>query len=83
MITKYSILTERGPKSWEFLIRLLADKRTNPALIRWEDEASATFRLTQPAIIAKMWGARSEKSNLTYVNFARGLRYDLYANWWA
>lgn len=66
---------ERGPKSWEFLIRLLADKRTNPTLIRWEDEASATFRLTQPSIIAKMWGARADKSNLSYVNFARGLRY--------
>ncbi|KAG7161186.1 ETSous factor-like 3 [Homarus americanus] len=66
---------ERGPKSWEFLIRLLEDKRSNPSLIRWEDEVNATFRLVQPALIAQMWGARSEKPNLTYFNFARGLRY--------
>ncbi|XP_068212329.1 transcriptional regulator ERG-like [Palaemon carinicauda] len=66
---------ERGPKSWEFLIRLLADKRTNPSLIRWEDEPTATFRLTQPKIIAQMWGARAGKTHLSYVNFARGLRY--------
>ncbi|XP_068212552.1 uncharacterized protein [Palaemon carinicauda] len=66
---------ERGPRSWEFLARLMANKRTNPALIRWEDEATATFRLTQPSIIAQMWGRRSNKPNLSYVNFARGLRY--------
>ncbi|XP_042871878.1 ETS homologous factor-like [Penaeus japonicus] len=66
---------ERGPKSWEFLVRLLADSRTNPSVIRWEDEDVATFRLTQPDAIARMWGARSGKPNLSYVNFARGLRY--------
>ncbi|XP_064083399.1 uncharacterized protein LOC135199360 [Macrobrachium nipponense] len=66
---------ERGPKSWEFLVRLLADKRTNPSVIRWEDEATATFRLTQPKIIAQMWGGRADKPSLSYVNFARGLRY--------
>ncbi|XP_066944876.1 ETS homologous factor-like [Macrobrachium rosenbergii] len=65
----------RGPRSWEFLVRLLVDKRTNPALIRWEDEATATFRLTQPNIIAQMWGKRSKNPKLSYVNFARGLRY--------
>ncbi|XP_047489750.1 ETS-related transcription factor Elf-5-like isoform X3 [Penaeus chinensis] len=66
---------ERGPKSWEFLVRLLADSRTNPSVIRWEDEVDATFRLTQPDSIARMWGARSGKPSLSYVNFARGLRY--------
>nr|XP_045596569.1 ETS homologous factor-like isoform X2 [Procambarus clarkii] len=65
---------ERGPKSWEFLLRLLEDRRSNPALIRWEDEANGTFRLVQPNVIAQMWGARSEKPNLSYFNFARGLR---------
>ncbi|XP_066944588.1 uncharacterized protein [Macrobrachium rosenbergii] len=65
---------ERGPKSWEFLVRLLADKRTNPSIIRWEDEATATFRLTQPKIIAQMWGGRADKPSLSLlVNFARGL----------
>ncbi|KAK8741694.1 hypothetical protein OTU49_002346, partial [Cherax quadricarinatus] len=66
---------ERGPKSWEFLLRLLGDRRSNPSLIRWEDETQATFRLVQPNLIAQMWGARSEKPNLSYFNFARGLRY--------
>ncbi|KAG7161185.1 ETSous factor-like 2, partial [Homarus americanus] len=66
----------RGPKSWEFLIRLLLDKRTNPLLIRWEEESTATFRLMQPETIAKMWAQRGvEKANLSYNNFARGLRY--------
>ncbi|XP_064083512.1 transcriptional regulator ERG-like isoform X1 [Macrobrachium nipponense] len=65
----------RGPKNWEFVIRLLADPKTNPSLIRWEDQSQATFRLVQPTTIAKMWGQRSNKPNLTYDNFARGLRY--------
>nr|XP_045596571.1 Friend leukemia integration 1 transcription factor-like [Procambarus clarkii]XP_045596572.1 Friend leukemia integration 1 transcription factor-like [Procambarus clarkii]XP_045596573.1 Friend leukemia integration 1 transcription factor-like [Procambarus clarkii]XP_045596574.1 Friend leukemia integration 1 transcription factor-like [Procambarus clarkii]XP_045596575.1 Friend leukemia integration 1 transcription factor-like [Procambarus clarkii] len=66
---------DRGPKSWEFLMRLLADEATNPSVIRWEDEAAATFRLVQPQEIARMWGTRSCKPNLTYNNFARALRY--------
>ncbi|XP_064083499.1 ETS-related transcription factor Elf-4-like [Macrobrachium nipponense] len=66
---------ERGPKSWEFLIRLLAHEKCNPTLIRWEDSEEATFLLVQPTIIAQMWGARCENPNLSYNNFARALRY--------
>ncbi|CAL4144615.1 unnamed protein product, partial [Meganyctiphanes norvegica] len=68
----------RGPKSWEFLVRLLKDPTTNPSLIRWENEANGIFRLVQPAIIAQRWGRRQGKHSsecLTYENFARGLRY--------
>ncbi|XP_066944945.1 ETS-related transcription factor Elf-4-like [Macrobrachium rosenbergii] len=66
---------ERGPKSWEFLVRLLAHENCNPTLIRWEDSEEATFLLVQPTIIAQMWGARCENPNLSYNNFARALRY--------
>nr|XP_027211523.1 uncharacterized protein LOC113804813 [Penaeus vannamei] len=66
---------KRGPKSWEFLMRLMADKRTNPSVIRWEDREAATIRLIQPHYIAKLWGKRSSKPNLTYDHFARALRY--------
>ncbi|ROT77122.1 ETS factor [Penaeus vannamei] len=45
----------RGPKSWEFLMRLLADERTNPSVIKWEDQSAATFRLIQPHYIAKLY----------------------------
>ncbi|XP_042855237.1 ETS homologous factor-like isoform X2 [Penaeus japonicus] len=65
----------RGPKSWEFLMRLLADERTNPSVIKWEDQEMATFRLIQPHYIAKLWGKRSGRPELTYNNFARALRY--------
>ncbi|XP_042855235.1 uncharacterized protein LOC122242089 [Penaeus japonicus] len=66
---------KRGPKSWEFLMRLMADKRTNPSVIRWEDREAATIRLIQPHYIAQLWGKRSSKPNLTYDHFARALRY--------
>ncbi|KAG7161187.1 ETSous factor-like 4 [Homarus americanus] len=46
---------ERGPKNWEFVIRLLADPQTNPSLIRWEEQTQGTFRLVQPAVIARMY----------------------------
>ncbi|XP_042885133.1 broad-complex core protein-like isoform X2 [Penaeus japonicus] len=68
----------RGPKSWEFLVRLLKDPTTNPLLIRWENEESGVFRLVQPAAIAQRWGRRTGKHAsecLSYENFARGLRY--------
>lgn len=68
----------RGPKSWEYLVRLLKDPTTNPHLIRWENEATGVFRLVQPAAIAQRWGRRTGKHSsecLSYENFARGLRY--------
>ncbi|KAK8723639.1 hypothetical protein OTU49_011476 [Cherax quadricarinatus] len=68
----------RGPKSWEYLVRLLKDPTTNPFLIRWENEASGVFRLVQPSIIAQRWGRRTGRhagETLSYENFARGLRY--------
>ncbi|XP_064083401.1 ets DNA-binding protein pokkuri-like isoform X2 [Macrobrachium nipponense] len=66
---------ERGPKNWEYLMRLLADRSYNPKVIRWEDEEAMTFRIVKPSMVAKIWGDRSNKAHLTYDNFARGLRY--------
>lgn len=66
---------ERGPKNWEFVIRLLADRQYNPEVVRWEDKTCGTFRFVRPSVIAQMWGKRSNKPNLSYDNFARGLRY--------
>ena len=68
----------RGPKSWEYLLRLLRDPSTNPSLIRWENEKEGIFRLVKPDAIAVRWGKRTGKhftDMLSYENFARGLRY--------
>ncbi|CAL4231203.1 unnamed protein product, partial [Meganyctiphanes norvegica] len=66
---------EREPKNWEFLMRLLVNPLANPKIIRWEDKDQATFRLIHPEVITQLWNARSTKTNVTYKNFARGLRY--------
>ncbi|XP_066944877.1 uncharacterized protein [Macrobrachium rosenbergii] len=66
---------ERKPKVWEFLVRLLVDPQTNPLLVQWQDEVSGNFVLNQPSIIARLWGARAGNPELSYNNFARGLRY--------
>ncbi|XP_018012607.1 flocculation protein FLO11, partial [Hyalella azteca] len=68
----------RGPRSWEYLLRLLRDPSTNPSLIRWENESEGIFRLVKPDAIALRWGKRTGKhftEMLSYENFARGLRY--------
>ncbi|CAL4144081.1 unnamed protein product, partial [Meganyctiphanes norvegica] len=63
---------ERDPKNWEFLIRLLADSRANPKLIRWEDESKGTFLLVQPETITDLWNSRRpNKDPISYTNFAR------------
>ncbi|KAK4311703.1 hypothetical protein Pmani_016835 [Petrolisthes manimaculis] len=67
---------ERGPKSWEFLMRLLADPRSNPALVKFENEADGTFRLVKPSLVAQLWSSRPGLvRNTSYNNFARGLRH--------
>ncbi|CAL4176629.1 unnamed protein product [Meganyctiphanes norvegica] len=65
----------RGPKNWEFLMRLLADLRANPMLIKWEDQESYTFRLVEPDIIMDIWNSKSKRAPVDYNSFARGLRY--------
>ena len=68
----------RGPKCWEFLLRLLMDPLSNPSLIRWENKDNGIFRLVKPTVVAQRWGKRTGKhsnESLTYDNFARGLRY--------
>ncbi|XP_064082923.1 uncharacterized protein LOC135198935 [Macrobrachium nipponense] len=66
----------RGPKNWEFLMRLLVHPTANPAIIGWEDEEEGIFRLRNPKVIAQLWASRNENSNdLSYNNFARGLRH--------
>ena len=68
------MISERETKNWEFLIRLLADPRANPKLIRWDDETKGTFFLEKPDIITYLWNSRSNKPPISYHNFARGLR---------
>lgn len=81
LLTKISTTKRRrvrGPKSWEYLLRLLRDPSTNPSLIRWENESEGIFRLVKPDAIALRWGKRTGKhftEMLSYENFARGLRY--------
>ncbi|KAA0193410.1 hypothetical protein HAZT_HAZT000214 [Hyalella azteca] len=66
---------ERGKKVWEFLLDLLMDPSTNPSLIRWEDEAHGVFRLVEHELVAQKWGARRDRSDLSYDYFARTMRY--------
>ncbi|XP_042235684.1 uncharacterized protein LOC121875286 [Homarus americanus] len=59
---------ERGPKNWEFVIRLLADKDYNPSYIRWEDRENNTFRFVIPGAVANMWGRGQRPTSLTIIS---------------
>ena len=71
-------LPVRSPKSWEFLVRLLRNSISNPALIKWENESEGVFRLVKKEEIAKIWAARETKDTKpkqgSYESFARILR---------
>ncbi|XP_071519162.1 ETS-related transcription factor Elf-5-like [Panulirus ornatus] len=70
-----TINIERGPKVWEFLVRLLENPSSNPSLVMWEEESEGTFRLINHELITRIWGRRSGNPNLSYTNFARSLRH--------
>ena len=78
-ILKLGLLAVRGPKSWEFLLRLLGNSISNPTLIRWEDESQGIFRLVRRKEVAKIWASRSSRKTPPkqgwYSSFARILRY--------
>ena len=68
----------RGKKLWEFILDLLHDPDHNPSIIRWDDQSLGVFRLINPEAIAKKWGERRKKNDLSYDNFARALRWVMY-----
>ncbi|KAB7498416.1 ETS homologous factor [Armadillidium nasatum] len=69
----------RGPKCWEFLLRLLKDSASNPSLVKWENPEIGSFKLVEKDKISAIWGNRpSKKKNgkvIKYESFARILRY--------
>lgn len=58
---------------WQFLVRLLHSE-SNPALIRWEDEASGVFCFADPQAVARMWGELKQNANMNYEKMSRTMR---------
>lgn len=60
-------------KIFEFILDCLSQPRYS-SIIAWEGTGSQ-FTIIQPDQIARLWGNRNGRPNMTYQNFTRALRY--------
>ncbi|KAK6172740.1 hypothetical protein SNE40_016340 [Patella caerulea] len=58
---------------WQFLLELLTDKE-NECCIKWEG-TNGEFRMTDPEEVARRWGQRRNRKNMTYDKVSRAMRY--------
>lgn len=58
---------------WQFLIDILTDYRYLH-IIKWVN-GDGEFLLIDPEKVAKVWGDRKNKANMTYEKLSRALRY--------
>lgn len=58
---------------WQFLLHLLEDQRQRH-LISWTSE-DGEFKLLDSEEVARLWGLRKNKNNMTYDKLSRALRY--------
>jgi len=58
---------------WQFLLELLTDKE-HREVIHWNGN-DGEFKLTNPEVVAQLWGARKNKPNMNYEKLSRALRY--------
>jgi len=58
---------------WQFLLELLTDKDRRD-IIQWIG-TEGEFKLSNPELVAQMWGHRKNKPNMNYEKLSRALRY--------
>ncbi|KAK7573794.1 hypothetical protein V9T40_010985 [Parthenolecanium corni] len=58
---------------WKFLLELLTDKAYRD-IIRWVDD-NGEFQMVKPDSVARLWGEKKQKNNMTYEKLSRALRY--------
>lgn len=58
---------------WQFLLELLTDKE-HREVIQWNGN-DGEFKLSNPEVVAQLWGARKNKPNMNYEKLSRALRY--------
>lgn len=58
---------------WQFLLELLTDKQ-NRNIIEWQG-SEGEFKLSNPEMVAQLWGERKNKPAMNYEKLSRALRY--------
>ncbi|CAB4003321.1 DNA-binding D-ETS-4-like isoform X3, partial [Paramuricea clavata] len=68
----------RGNRSihlWEFLKEMLNNSEENKSYIKWISKREGIFQLVNSSGVAKLWGQRKNRKNMTYEKMSRALRY--------
>ncbi|XP_046861113.1 ETS-related transcription factor Elf-3-like isoform X2 [Xenia sp. Carnegie-2017] len=60
---------------WEFLRDMLNDAEENRKYIKWISKSEGVFQLVNSGGVAKLWGQRKNRKNMTYEKMSRALRY--------
>lgn len=65
----------RKDQLWYFLLETLGNPKYNPHFIQWENKDLGIFRFIQSKKVAQLWGAKKNRSNMSYEYFARAMRH--------
>ncbi|XP_060569978.1 ETS homologous factor-like isoform X6 [Ruditapes philippinarum] len=73
----------KGNHLWEFIRDLLKDPKSNPHLLRWEEQETGVFRFVQSEAVAQMWGRKKNNPGMTYEKLSRAMRFCRTAGYFA
>jgi len=66
--------TQKQQQLWQFLLETLSNPKYNPCYIEWLDRSQGIFRFVEGQKIARLWGLRRRKANMSYEYFSRAMR---------
>jgi len=59
---------------WQFLLETLSNPNYNPCYIEWLDRAQGIFRFVESQKVARLWGIRRRRANMSYEYLSRAMR---------
>ena len=74
---------QKQPHLWQFLLETLSNPKYNPCYIKWLDQSQGIFRFVESQKIARLWGMRRNRDNMSYEYFSRAMRYVICSIHWS
>ena len=73
-VTERARRTQKQQHLWQFLLETLANPKYNPCYIEWLDRSRGIFRFVESQKVARLWGQRRKRNNMSYEYFSRAMR---------